>query len=58
MLMGKLFLIMVHSKQHMLSATNGTTINPKAFERLDISKSDQTMISGSAYLLPLTKGKC
>lgn len=35
--------------------TNGTTINPKAFERMDISKSDQAMISGSAYLLPLTK---
>ncbi|MCX6253064.1 MAG: signal peptidase I [Bacteroidia bacterium] len=35
--------------------TNGTTINPKAFERLDISKSDQTMISGSVYQLPLTK---
>jgi signal peptidase I len=34
--------------------TNGTTINPKAFERLDISRSDQSMISGSAYLLPLT----
>ncbi len=37
-------------------STNGTTINPKAFERLDISRSDQTMISGSVYLLPLTKG--
>ena len=52
--MGKLFLIIVHSKQHMLSATNGTTINPKAFERLNISKSDQTMIIGfslSACLL-------
>jgi signal peptidase I len=36
--------------------TNGTTINPKAFERLNVSRSDQTMISGSAYLLPLTKG--
>ena len=36
-------------------STNGTTINPKAFERLDISKSDQTMISGAQYLLPLTK---
>jgi signal peptidase I len=36
--------------------TNGTTINPKAFERLGISRNDQTMISGSAYLLPLTKG--
>jgi len=36
-------------------STNGTTINPKAFERLHIYKSDQSMISGSAYLLPLTK---
>ena len=36
-------------------ATNGTTINPKAFERMEISRSDQSMISGSAYLLPLTK---
>lgn len=35
--------------------TNGTTINPKAFERLGINRSDQSMISGSAYLLPLTK---
>jgi signal peptidase I len=35
--------------------TNGTTINPKAFERMDISRSDQSMISGAAYLLPLTK---
>ena len=37
-------------------STNGTTINPKAFERLDISKSDQSMISGTQYLLPLTRG--
>jgi signal peptidase I len=37
-------------------STNGTSINPKAFERLDISKSDQTMMSGSVYLMPLTKG--
>jgi signal peptidase I len=36
--------------------TKGTTINPKAFERLGITRYDQTMISGSAYLLPLTKG--
>jgi signal peptidase I len=36
-------------------STNGTTINPKAFERLNISRSDQQMLSGSAYLLPLTK---
>jgi signal peptidase I len=35
--------------------TNGTTINPKAFERMHIYRSDQSMISGSAYLLPLTK---
>jgi signal peptidase I len=35
--------------------TNGTSINPKAFERLDISKSDQTMVSGTVYYLPLTK---
>jgi signal peptidase I len=35
--------------------TNGTTINPKAFERLGICRSDQSMISGAAYLLPLTK---
>jgi signal peptidase I len=34
--------------------TNGTTINPKAFERLNISVSDQ-MIYGAAYLLPLTR---
>jgi signal peptidase I len=35
--------------------TNGTNINPKAFERLNISRSDQSMVSGSAYFLPLTK---
>lgn len=35
--------------------TNGTTINPKAFERMNIYRSDQSMISGSDYLLPLTK---
>jgi signal peptidase I len=34
--------------------TDGNTINPKAFERLKISKSDQ-LVSGSAYILPLTK---
>src|SRR5665647_3442580 len=33
-------------------STNGTTINPKAFERLNISRSDQSMISGTAYILP------
>jgi signal peptidase I len=35
--------------------TNGTTINPKAFERLNINRSDQLMVSGSAYFLPLTR---
>ena len=35
--------------------TNGTTINPKAFERLNISKSDYQYYIGSAYILPLTK---
>jgi signal peptidase I len=35
--------------------TNGTSINPKAFERLGITKYDQNTISGSSYLLPLTK---
>jgi signal peptidase I len=34
--------------------TNGTTINPKAFERLSISVADQMMLTQSAYLLPLT----
>jgi signal peptidase I len=36
-------------------ATNGTSINPKAFERLNISKSDQMMLTGTTYILPLTK---
>jgi signal peptidase I len=35
--------------------TNGTNINPKAFERLNIARSDQNMVSGSAYYLPLTR---
>lgn len=35
--------------------TNGTSINPKAFERLGISKYDQNMLSGNAYFLPLTE---
>jgi signal peptidase I len=35
--------------------TNGTTINPKAFERLNISVADQQIYMGAAYLLPLTK---
>ncbi len=35
--------------------TNGTTINPKAFERLGISRSDFQYFVGSVYYLPLTK---
>ncbi|MBA4321485.1 MAG: S26 family signal peptidase [Odoribacter sp.] len=34
--------------------TNGTTITPRAFERLNISKADQQLYMGS-YMLPLTK---
>lgn len=34
--------------------TNGTRINPKAFERLDIYKSDQ-LVQGNTYMLPLTE---
>jgi signal peptidase I len=34
--------------------TNGTTINPLAFERLGISRADQQLFMG-AYILPLTK---
>ena len=33
--------------------TNGTSINPKAFERLNISRSDQYYM-GASYILPLT----
>jgi signal peptidase I len=35
-------------------STNGTRINPLAFERMDIYRSDQQMLSASAYQLPLT----
>ena len=35
--------------------TNGTTINPKAFERLNISKSDYQYFVGSAYIMFLTQ---
>jgi signal peptidase I len=34
--------------------TNGTTINPKTFERLNISRADQQLFMG-AYILPLTR---
>jgi len=50
-------LVPVNSTQQLnyVVATNGTSINPKAFERLGIYKSDQNVVSGSAYYLPLTK---
>jgi signal peptidase I len=36
--------------------TNGTRINPKAFERMGIAKSDQSLtLSGTVYRLPLTR---
>lgn len=35
--------------------TNGSRINPKAFERMNVSKSDQSlMLSGTVYRVPLT----
>ncbi len=34
-------------------STNGTRINPRALERMDIYRSDQQMV-GSVYMLPLT----
>lgn len=42
-------------QMNYLISTNGTTINPRAFERLGVAKSDQGMVSGSAYYIPLTK---
>ena len=35
--------------------TNGTRINPMAFERLDIAETDRNMMSASTYRLHLTK---
>ena len=35
--------------------TNGTSINPKAFERLGINVADQQMFMGASYMLPLTR---
>lgn len=35
--------------------TNGTRINPKAFERLDIPRSGQRMVSSTMYFLNLTQ---
>ncbi|HEX2969165.1 MAG TPA: signal peptidase I [Bacteroidales bacterium] len=43
-------------QMNYLISTNGTGINPKALERLGIAKTDQNMISGASYYMPLTKG--
>jgi signal peptidase I len=42
-------------QKNYLINTNGVSINPKAFERLKISRSDQSLISGNSYILPLTR---
>ena len=34
--------------------TNGTPINPKALDRLDIAEADRGVISGTQYIFPLT----
>jgi signal peptidase I len=52
---GKLVAENSTQQTNYLVTTSGTTINPKALERLSISKSDQTMLTGSDYLLPLTR---
>lgn len=40
---------------HYRITTNGTTINPKAFERMNISRSDVGNFIGNSYTIPLTK---
>ncbi|OQB65481.1 MAG: Signal peptidase I [Bacteroidetes bacterium ADurb.Bin145] len=52
---GVLFPENENQQKNYYVSTNGTTINPKAFERLSISKSDQAMASNTVYYLPLTK---
>jgi signal peptidase I len=58
---GKLFVHGAEAKVHDTQQTsyyvrtNGTRINPKAFERMVVAKSDQSiMLSGTVYRLPLT----
>jgi signal peptidase I len=52
---GKLAPENVGQQTNYVISTTGTTINPKAFERLGIARSDQSMLSSSAYYMPLTK---
>ena len=52
---GKLVPVNSTQQKNYIVGTNGTSINPKAFERLKIYKSDQSMIAGNTYLLPLTR---
>ncbi len=59
---GELFVNGKEAKEHETQQTsyyvrtNGTRINPKAFERMGVSKADQSlMLSGTVYRLPLTR---
>jgi signal peptidase I len=52
---GKLFPVNKTQQTSYTVLTNGTSINPKAFERLGISKADQKLVVGASYYLPLTK---
>lgn len=51
---GEIFPENKYQQKHYYVNTNGTTINPKAFERLNIAKADQAMASNTMYYLPLT----
>ena len=41
-------------QQNYMVSTNGTSINPKALDRLDIAQSDRTVFSSEQYIFPLT----
>ncbi len=51
---GELFPENKNQQKNYYVNTNGTTINPKAFERLNIARSDQAMASNTMYYLPMT----
>ena len=52
---GKPAVVNENQQTNYVISTTGTTINPKAFERLGIAKSDQAMYSSTSYYMPLTK---
>ncbi len=52
---GKPALVNENQQTNYVISTTGTTINPKAFERLGIARSDQSMYSSTSYYMPLTK---